>query len=409
MPRPSPLDTIRRDPLVLPFYLPALIISFSNGLLMPVLPLYARSFGVSYGLIGLVLAGESFGKVLSDLPAGMLLRRMGTKRGALLGIACIALSTVALFWARSIPEALIYRLVAGFGTALYTVSRHSYIAGATVVANRGKAIALFGGIFRTGRFAGPALGGIVAAAYGLRVPFVLVGGAAAVALVIVAAFLRTGPAAPEAEQPVSGSPYAHFRVALKARYRVLATAGTAHVLAQTIRAGRTIIIPLYAADVVGLDVRAIGYIVSVSSAVDMAFFLPAGLIMDRLGRKFAIVPSFLLQAIGMSAVPLTGSFWSLLVVASTIGVGNGLGSGTMMTLGADLSPGNAREEFLGIWWLVGDLGGISGPLVVGGVAELFVLQTAIWVVSGVGLLAAAVFLFFVPETLRKGHSAPTPR
>jgi MFS family permease len=111
----------------------------------------------------------------------------------------------------------------------------------------------------------------------------------------------------------------------------------------------------------------------------------------------------------MAAVPLTGSFWSLLVVASVIGIGNGLGSGTMMTLGADLSPSHAREEFLGIWWLIGDVGGISGPVVVGGVAELFVLQTAIWVVSGVGLLAAATFLFLVPETLRKGHGPTAPR
>ena len=399
---------IRRDPLILPFYLPALIMAFSQGLLVPILPLYAGSFGVSYALIGLLLAGEPLGMVLSDLPAGVLLRRMGNKGSTLLGMGCIILSTVALFWARSIPEALAYRLVAGFGAALYNVSRHSYVASATVVRNRGKALALFGGIFRLGSFVGPAVGGVVATAYGLRVPFVLVGGTAIVALVIAAAFLRATPQVPPATQPMSGSLRSHLSLALKARYRVLATAGSAHLLAQTIRAGRRVIIPLYAADVVGLDVRAIGFIVSISSAVDMSLSYPTGVIMDRLGRKFAIVPSFLIQALGMALVPLTGTFASLLAAASLIGLGNGLGSGTMMTLGADLAPEEARGEFLGMWRLIGDAGSTGGPLAVGAIAELLALHTSIWVISGIGLAAAMVFLFLVPETLKKRYHVLTP-
>lgn len=60
--------------------------------------------------------------------------------------------------------------------------------------------------------------------------------------------------------------------------------------------------------------------------------------MDRLGRKAAIVPSFVVQAVGMALIPLSHSYGGLLAVASLIGLGNGLGSGSMMTLGADLAP-----------------------------------------------------------------------
>jgi MFS family permease len=168
-----------------------------------------------------------------------------------------------------------------------------------------------------------------------------------------------------------------------------------------IRAGRIAIIPLYAADIIGLDVKAIGLIISLASAVDMSLFYPAGWLMDHLGRKYAIVPSFALQALGMCIVPFTGSFAGLLLATALIGFGNGLGSGTMMTLGADLAPQKARGEFLGIWRLIGDGGHTGGPIVVGQVADLVALPTAAWAMAAAGLCAALVFYLLVPEPLKE--------
>jgi MFS family permease len=175
-----------------------------------------------------------------------------------------------------------------------------------------------------------------------------------------------------------------------------------------IRAGRTIVVPLYAADVLGLDVQAIGFVESASRAIDLAMFFPAGLVMDRKGRKWAIVPSFLLQAAGMALVPLAGDVSMLVTATCVYGVGNGLGSGSMTTVGADLSPPEARGEFLGIWRLIGDAGASSGPLIVGSVADLLVLPAAILVIAGAGVVAAAVFGLFVPETLRRAGQPPSP-
>ena len=133
---------------------------------------------------------------------------------------------------------------------------------------------------------------------------------------------------------------------------------------QTIRAGRHVVVPLYAADAIGLDVQAIGWIITVSALVDMSLFYPAGHIMDRYGRKFAMVPCFLTQAIAMAAIPFTHSFTGLLLATSLLGLGNGIGAGTMMTLGADLAPGDSIGEFLGAWRLVGETGHTGAPLVV---------------------------------------------
>jgi MFS family permease len=402
---------VLRHPLILPFYLPSLILAFSQGLLIPVLPLYAKAFKVSYGLIGLVVAGESLGRLLGDVPAGMLLRRLG-KRGRnanahamLWGLGGAMLSTLALFWARSIPEVVMCRLLTGFTNAIYNIARHAYIAEAIKAGKRGRAIAMLGGVFRIGSFVGPMAGGAIAARTTLRVPFLVVGAAYLLAWLVVAFFAhrenRDASPEPGGALSMSGEQHGHLLRVLKSRYRVLVSAGAAQTFAQMIRAGRRVIIPLYAADVIGLDVQAIGLIIGISSAVDMTLFYPAGWIMDHLGRKRAIVPSFTLQTLGMFLVPFTDSFGALLGVATLIGFGNGLGSGSMMTLGADLSPEEGRGEFLGVWRLIGDAGGMGGPLVVGMVADLVVLPMAAWAMAASGLMAAMFFAFLVPETLKR--------
>jgi MFS family permease len=195
---------------------------------------------------------------------------------------------------------------------------------------------------------------------------------------------------------------------VRRHWRDLLSAGSAQVFAQMIRVGRQLIVPLYGANELGLDVAAVGSIVSISAAIDMSLFVPAGLLMDRLGRKFASVPSFLIMGVGMALIPLAADYTGLLVATSVIGLGNGLGSGTMMTLGADLAPREAVGEFLGVWRLIGDAGGAGGPLIVGIIADLLGLALSAVALAGVGLFAAAILVLFVRETLHQPETAMAP-
>ena len=355
-----------------------------------------RDFGASYSLIGVVLAAQQFGTLLADIPAGVVLRQLGRKRAMLVGLLTLVSTNTLLFWARSIYEAMALLFVAGFGMALFNIARHHYLAEMVKQSTRGRAIALFGGVNRIGVFLGPAVGGVVAAIYGLRAPFLLFGAAGVTAVFLVFIFVtRTGAVIP-------GEAQKHGLIrTIKTHYRLLAAAGTAQLFAQTVRAGRNVIIPLIGADLLGLDVQAIGTIISAASAVDMTLFYPAGWVMDRFGRKFAIVPSFLIQALGMALLPLATGFTTLLMFTCLIGFGNGIGSGTMMTLGADLAPTETRGEFLGTWRFIGDGGFTLGPIIVGSVADLLVLQTAALFLAGSGILAGLIFARFVPETLRR--------
>jgi MFS family permease len=394
----SQLKETLRHPLFLSLYAPWLLFAFAHGLLIPVLPLYAAGFEVSYGLIGVVLAGEALGQLAGDVPAGLLLRRLGNRRVMVIGLGLVALSTAALFLAGSIWLVFVLRLVAGFGRAMAHLAQHAYISGAVTLARRGRAIALYGGVNRVGTFAGPVVGGFVAAAAGLRVPFLIFGVVCVLAALIAAFYLRSvdDDAAVHDAGRTGG-----FLATLRAHFQILAAAGAGQIFGQMIRAGRVVILPLYGADVLGLDVGTIGLIVGLTAAVDMSLFYPAGWLMDRLGRKYAIVPCFAIQGVGMALIPLAADFTGLLLAGLVIGLGNGLGSGTMMTLGSDLAPRQARGEFLGLWRLIGDAGFTGGPLVIGGVADLLLLQTAPLVIAGAGFLAAGIFAFGVPETLKK--------
>ncbi|PJF20672.1 MAG: hypothetical protein CUN56_14985, partial [Phototrophicales bacterium] len=150
-----------------------MLINFGNNLLVPILPLYAAGFDISYALIGLILAGEGLGTLLADVPTGMMQKRFGNKQVMMMGFVVATISTLSLFFVQSIWIVFILRLFAGFGKAMYGVSMHIYIANHVQLHQRGKAISIYGGVHRLGGFIGPAVGGIVAAAFGLRAPFLL--------------------------------------------------------------------------------------------------------------------------------------------------------------------------------------------------------------------------------------------
>jgi MFS family permease len=403
MSRISALRDLARNPLFPGIYLPAMIHSVAQMMIIPILPVYAAGFNVSYGLIGLVLAAGQIGRMVGDVPAGLLLGRLGRKPSMVIGLASTGFAILALFWAQSIPEVLVFQLLAGMGTALYGVSIHDHMSGTVTTENRGRSIAVLGGILRFGKFAGPTIGTTVAALFGLRAPFVLFAVMIAIALVIVIT-QYTSVKKPQYPSHASAGG-GQFLTLLIENRRALALGGAGQVFVQITRAGSQAIIPLYATDVLGLSVQMIGPIFSISAALDLALFYPAGWIMDRKGRKHAIVPSFIVQAVGLALIPLTSGFLSLLFAASLIGLGNGLSAGTMMTLGADLAPVDSRGAFLGVWRLIGDMGSAGGPLIVGGVAGILALGASALVISGAGGMAASIFAFLVPETLRKQKPA----
>ncbi|MGE4616326.1 MAG: MFS transporter, partial [Gammaproteobacteria bacterium] len=181
---------------------------------------------------------------------------------------------------------------------------------------------------------------------------------------------------------------------------VFATAGIASITFMLMRAARTVLIPLLGAEL-GLETTVIGLVVSVSAIIDVALFYPAGMIMDRHGRRATAVPSSILFAAALAALSLANGFYSLLAVAIVLGVANGLSTGIVMTLGTDLAPAARRGEFLGLWRLLTDLGSAAGPLTVSLAVTLGSIQAAALCVGALGAAGSLVVYRFVEETLKR--------
>ncbi len=390
----------RRGPfdagLLLAVYAPAGLLAFGQGVLIATLPLYAATFGVSYTLVSLAVAAAALGTLATDVPAGALVGRLGLRQTMTMGTALVALSTLALAFIEHYPLLLAARVVAGIGTAMWGLSRHALIATAVPIDERGRAISVFGGINRIGTFAGPAVGGALAAWLSYRASFVAAGLLATLALALAIRFIPHSSA-----QPANSTGRGRWRVVavvLRQNRRDLAAAAIAQTLAQMIRAGRLFLVPVYGADILGLSPAQVGLIMTISALIDVSMFVPAGQLMDRFGRKTAAVPSFAVMAAGVALIPLASSFSGLLFATAIIGLGNGLGSGTMMTLGADLAPEGATGEFLGLWRLIGDGGAFLGPVAVGIIAGAAGLQGSAVVLAIVGVAASATLALLVRET-----------
>ena len=380
-----------RRSLTLPVYLPALLLAFGQGVVTPTFAIYIKSFSLSYALTTFVIAVA----VVGNLPAGILVERIGRRPSMIIGAILDSLSMLGVGLATNVFELIIYRLIGGIGGTLWTLSRHAYMTDVIPTSERGRSIALFGGINRIGVFGGQAIAIFLGAS--LRTPFFVyfaVGALTSVLCILFVSETRSPAASP------SSLNLMRLPRLVKTHYWTLLTAGFAQICVQTLRQGRWVVIPLYASEYLDLPARTVRLIVMISSAVDMSLFPLAGFLMDRFGRRYSAVPCFLIFATGMALMPFTEHFGTLLGTAILIGFGNGVGSGIMMTLGADLAPKEGTGEFLGMWRLFGDFGGAAGHLVVGNVADLWGLGASGFVLAGIGYIAVLLFLRVVPETLK---------
>jgi len=389
---------MRRSELALAVYLPTALLAMGQGLLLATLPFYADDLGVGLTMVSVIVSAAAIGTLLTDVPAGALLHRIGLRRSMLIGSALVVVGTISLAMPLSAGVVVAFRLLAGVGTAMWGLSRHAFITQYADPASRGRSIAVFGGINRIGMFGGPAIGGIVATAASTSASFLVAGLMGLLAFIAAVAFIPREQAAPALARGSGRKRWDVVRLTLRTNSGDLTAAAVAQLFGQMIRQGRHLLIPLVGATVLGLNPAQVGLIMTCAAVLDMSMFIPAGVLMDRYGRKFASVPSFALMAVGIGMVLFAGSFVGLLIAAMVIGLGNGLGSGTMMTLGADLAPEGATGEFLGIWRLIGDVGMVAGPLAVGLIATWLGLTGSAIVLMIAGFLASAILFFLVKET-----------
>ncbi len=386
-------DSFNLKQIAVPAFGPSLLYGISNGAILPVIALTARDHGASMATAGLIAALIGVGSLLSNIPSALITDRFGEKR-AMAGAA--VLSVVGLLLVIGVPNLWVLALamlMQGCAQSVFQLARQSYMIEVVPLAYRARALSTLGGTTRIGTFFGPFAGAGLIYFLGLDGAY----------WVAICAMLGAGVIAikaPDVEPTVgAGAPRARMGEVARDHRGVYATLGVGVMLISALRASRQVVIPLWA-DHLGLDATTTSLIYGLVAAVDMSVFYPAGKVMDQHGRLWVALPCTLLMGLSLMAIPLTDGVASFILVSALLGFGNGIGSGIVMTLGADAAPAGARTQFLGIWRFMADLGSSGGPVALSVLTALASLGGASFGVGTLGLVAAGVFWRWLPRRER---------
>ena len=422
-------------------YGPTVLFALGEGAVIPLIPILASELGADIAQAALITSFLVVGQLCGNIPAGWAVARFGERMTMALGGVLAMVGAGVMLIAPSAAVLALAVFVIGFCAATFGLARHSFMTTRVPLAFRARALSLLGGSFRLGTFVGPFVAAGLLAVVGdelsavwfflgclvATVLLVLLGpdpedavpapGAAvsdaAVPDAAAAARGESAPAAVDAPrsddvedsgEPVTGSiPTAErvgvFRTMWRYR-RVLSRLGVAAASLSAIRSARQAVLPLWGLSL-GLDAQTIALVVGVSGAIDFALFYASGQVMDRFGRLWAALPAMLLMGCGFLALSFThetdaASMW-FAMFAAVLGVGNGLSSGILLTLGADVAPKTEPAAFLGSWRTLTDAGGAVAPLIVSALTAAVSLSVATGAMGLVGLLGAAAFVRWVPR------------
>ena len=162
------------------------------GSLLPILPLYLRERGASYGLVGVIVGAALVAQAVGQWPAGILAERFGAKAMMIGGLVVAAAASVTFIIPLPIEWLIVLRLVQGFGFAAVIPAQLAAVADVVPRASLGRAYGWVSGAQQAGYIGGPAIGGFLAV-FGRWTVFAVTGAALLAAAAVIAVTLRTSP------------------------------------------------------------------------------------------------------------------------------------------------------------------------------------------------------------------------
>jgi len=373
-------------------------VALGYGIVAPVIPEFARHFGVSTAAAGSVISAFALMRIAGALPAGRLVDRFGEHRTMAAGIAVVAVSSVLAGFSGSFVQLIVLRGIGGLGSAMFSVSGQTLLLRSVPSGLRGRASGLYTGGFLLGGISGPAIGGLVAAWY-LPAPFFIYGGMLAVPALIAAVLLHDGGRPAPSEKQRRRRPLADIASALRSRaYRAAAAANLADGFA--VMGVRSAIVPLFVADVLHESATWTGVGFLVVAALNAATLLPGGRAADTLGRRPVMVGGCLASALSMAMLALLPGLWGFLLALAVLGFGSGFIDVAPSAMIGDLLGGQGSDlggTMVASYQMAGDIGTVTGPVAVGFLVDSVSYNAAFYLAAGVLGLAAVAGLF-APET-----------
>ena len=382
------------------------------SMMVPAVPVMATAFAVSPGTAAQTITALALGRFAGMPLSGAVLDRLGTRAALTAGpaLACSAALLAGITPWFSLILALLFLI--GVGESIWVIAREVAGIDLTRQDQRGRVLSGFHGINNLGLALGPLFGGLLTEAVGFRAVFF---GYAACAVTSVFLGLAVGaaptpPPAPSARVADWGFAALGRRVRglkdlfeqispdLRTTYIVLVLATFTSFMH---RVTTQSMLPLLATAQMGLSPKEIGMLFTISGFSVFAMILPAGFVIDKVGRKWATVPSTGIPAVAFLLIPFANNFFQLAVLISFLGIANGLSLGSLATSTYDVVPPSARGRLQAARRTLAEIGGVAAPLLGGYLADRFNPGVPFLAYAPLLVLSAILLGLLARETLQR--------
>ena len=377
------------------------MIALGYGIVSPVMPAFARTFGVSITAVAFLITVFSVSRLCFAPVSGLLVQHLGERRIYIGGLLVVALATIACALSQTYWQLLLFRVISGIGSTMFFVSALGLMIHISPVDARGRIAGMFTTSFMIGAVGGPAIGGLTAG-LGLTAPFIVYGVALLGVTVVLIYGLRNSTLGEPRELTRST---VTMREALRSRaywsvlFANFATGWSAFGL-------RIALVPLFISDVMGRSVGVIGLVLGAFAAGNALAVIPSGYLSDRMGRRTLLIVGLAASGVAIVALGNVSSLPVFLVIAGVSGVTTGIYMSPLQASVADILGSEARAGTpVAAVQMMADLGAIIGSMTVGWVAQHLSFSWD-FIISGVILLIAAVGWVFSPETRPTLDAAP---
>jgi MFS transporter, DHA1 family, multidrug resistance protein len=395
-----------------PMLLTLSIIMFTNmmgfGMIVPVIPLYGRTFEVSSTMVGLLVTSFGVARLVFNLPAGRLADRIGRRKLLIAGPLISACGASLAFMAPSFWLLVGALSIQGIGSAIYATAAMTTLADISTEENRGRMMSLHQGSLLLGTSFGPSIGGLIGGTFGLQAVFL----AAIVMYILVAilAFIRVQ----ETLQTTGGSGSRRGRsgasastLALLMNVSFLAVALVSMMVFFTRTGGRATIVPLRGAEDLLMSATMIGALLTVAAVLNVLALPIAGWGIDRFGRKKMIVPSTIISGVGVFTMAIAPGVPIMFLGIAIYGAGTGVAGPAPAAYVADLARGRNYGATLGLFRTMSDGGFVLGPILLGWFADLQGFSFALYVNAALLVIAGVAFAIFAKEERGSGEAVRT--
>jgi len=297
----------------------AFIIALGYGLIAPLLPQFIVSFDVSMAAAGLVVSIFSVSRLIMAPGAGVLVDKIGTRAVYITGLLVVAVTTGLVAGAIEYWHIILLRALAGFGSAMFTVSAMGLIVKIAPPSIRGKCSAIYGTAFLIGNIVGPIVGAALSF-LGFRWPFLIYGVGVALAALVV--WIMMPRVKEGTEKDSSVKPPMKLREAWgDTAFRAALTSNFAHGWANM--GVRVSVVPLFAAAVFNNGSAIAGFALAAYAFGTAVVLQVSGRLADTIGRRPLIIGGLTGTAVFVGVFGFADSPLILIILSALAGAAGG--------------------------------------------------------------------------------------